>query len=148
MGFGFAESFDQTGDFRERADDIEKFMVSTTSVPLRAGYLAGVERVLDLGMEAIEARQLALAARLKALLSETPGVRILSPLEGPECSGLTTFTVEGRPAAEVAARLWETEEKILVRPISYPSAVRASTSFFNTEEEVEMLANAVGALSV
>ncbi len=148
VGFGFAESFDQTGRFEERADDIEKFMVSTTSAPLRAGYLAAAERVLDLGMEAIEARQLALAARLKGRLSETPGVRILSPLEGPECSALTTFTVEGRPAAEVAARLWERDEKILVRPISYPSAVRASTSFFNNEEEVEILADAVGALSV
>ena len=122
-------------------------MVSTTSAPLRAGYLAAVERVLDLGMEAIEARQLALAARLKVRLSGTPGVRVLSPLEGPECSGLTTFAVEGRPAPDVAARLWETGEKILVRPISYPSAVRASTSFFNTEEEVDILADAVGALS-
>lgn len=148
VGFGFAESFDQTGRFEERADDIEKFMVSTTSAPLRAGYLAAVERVLDLGMDAIEARQLALAARLKGRLSGTPGVRVLSPLEGPECSGLTTFTVQGRTAAEVAARLWETGEKILVRPISYPSAVRASTSFFNTEEEVEMLADAVKGLSV
>ena len=148
VGFGFAESFDQTGDFTERADDIEKFMVSTTSVPLRAGYLAGVERVLDLGMEAIEARQLALAARLKERLSETPGVRVLSPLEGPECSALTTFAVEGRPAADVTARLWETDRKILVRSISYPSGVRASTSFFNTEEEVDILADAVGALSV
>ena len=148
VGFGFAESFDQAGDLQERGDDIEKFMVSTTSAPLRAGYLAAAERVLDLGMEAIEARQLALAARLKERLSEAPGVRILSPLEGPECSGLTTFVVEGRPAAEVAARLWDAEEKILVRPISFPSAVRASTSFFNTEEEVDMLADAVGALSV
>ncbi len=148
VGFGFAESFDQTGDFQERGDDIEKFMVSTTSAPLRSGYLAAAERVLDLGMEAIEARQLALAARLKERLSEAPGVRILSPLEGPECSGLTTFVVEGRPAAEVAARLWDAEEKILVRPISFPSAVRASTSFFNTEEEVDILADAVGALSV
>ena len=147
VGFGFAESFDQSGRFQERADDIEKFMVSTTSAPLRAGYLAAVERVLDLGMEAIEARQLALAARLKVRLSGTPGVRVLSPLEGPECSGLTTFEVEGRSAPDVAARLWETGEKILVRPISYPSAVRASTSFFNTEEEVDILADAVGAIS-
>lgn len=147
VGFGFAESFDQAGGFQERADDIEKFTVSTTSVPLRAGYLAAVERVLDLGMEAIEDRQLALAARLKARLSATPGVRVLSPLEGPGCSGLTTFAVEGLPAPDVAASLWDTGEKILVRSISYPSAVRASTSFFNTEEEVDVLADAVRALS-
>ena len=98
-------------------------------------------------MQAIEARQLALAARLKERLSEAAGVRILSPLEGPECSGLTTFAVEGRRADEVASRLWEADEKILVRPISFPSAVRASTAFFNTEGEVEKLADAVAAIA-
>ena len=147
VGFGFAESFDHSGGLVARTEDIDKFTVSTTSSPLRAGYLSAVEHVLSLGAGDMEARQVALAARLKERLSDIPGVAVLSPMEGAGCSGLTSFTVEGHPAGDVAAALWARGERILVRPISYPSAVRASTSFFNTEDEVDVLADAVGDLS-
>ena len=146
IGGAFAESFDNKGNFKSQVDQIDKFMVSTTSAPLRAGYLAAVERILELGLEDIESRQLLLSNRLKKRLSIVPGVTVISPLEGPECSGLTTFTVQGVNADEIAQRLWE-DHHILVREISYPSAVRASTAFFNTEEEVDALTDAVTSLS-
>ncbi len=146
IGYAFAESWDLKGGFVPARDDIDKFMVSTTSMPLRAGYLAAVERVLELGPGEIEARQLSLAARLKTALSGAPGVRVLSPLEGPECSGLTTFSVDGVDNEVVASRLWA-DDTILVRAISHPQAVRASTSFFNTEDEVDALADAVRGLA-
>lgn len=146
IGHAFAESWDLRGGFVPARDDIDKFMVSTTSMPLRAGYLAAVERVLDLGPGEIEARNLSLAARLRTALSDSPGVRVLSPMEGPECSGLTTFAVDGLDNEVVAGRLWA-DNTILVRAISHPQAVRASTSFFNTEAEVDALADAVRGLA-
>jgi L-cysteine/cystine lyase len=142
IGYAFAESWDLKGGFVPARDDIDKFMVSTTSMPLRAGYLAAVERVLELGPGEIEVRNLSLASRLRTALSDTPGVRVLSPMEGPECSGLVTFAVDGVDNEVVAGRLWS-DNTILVRAISHPQAVRASTSFFNTEAEVDALADAV-----
>ncbi len=147
VGFGFAWSHDLIGGFEPRTDEIDKFMVSTTSVPLRAGYLAAAQAVLDLGPGEIEARQVALGDRLRERLSDAAGVRVLSPMEGPGRSGLTSFRVEGMEAADVAARLWAGDPHILVRQISYPPAVRASTAFFNTEEEVDILADAVASVA-
>jgi L-cysteine/cystine lyase len=146
IGHAFAESYDLKGGFVPARDDIGKFMVSTTSMPLRAGYLAAVERILDLGPGLVEARQLALAGRLKRALSDTPGVRVLSPLTGAGCTGLTTFTVDGMDNEVVAGRLWA-DSTILVRAIGHPLAVRASASFFNTEDEVDALADAVRGLA-
>jgi len=146
IGYAFAESYDLKGGFVPARDDIGKFMVSTTSMPLRVGYLAAVERVLELGPGLIEARQLMLAGRLKRALSDTPGVQVLSPLKGAGCSGLTTFAVDGMDNEVVAGRLWS-DHTILVRAISHPSAVRASASFFNTEDEVDALADAVRGLA-
>ena len=146
IGYRYAESFDHQGGFEPSIDKIEKFMVSTTSVPLRAGFLSAVERVLVLGPAELEARHLVLAARLKTRLSDVPGVTVLSPLEGPECSGLTTFAVAGQDPEQLVDRLWS-DDRILVRAIGRPAAIRASTAFFNTEDEVDALADAVQALS-
>lgn len=146
VGYAIAESYDLKGGLKAKTDDIDKFMVSTTSVPLRAGYLVAVEKMLALGPAEIEARQLALAALLKTRLANTPGIRVVSPLEGPACSALTTFAVDGVNNEVVAGMLW-TDHRILVRAISYPTAVRASTAFFNTEDEVSALADAVAGLA-
>ena len=147
VGFGFAWSHDLIGGYEPRTDDIDKFMVSTTSVPLRAGYLAAVEEVLRLGPRQMEERQIALGDRLRSRLSDAAGVSVLSPLEGRGRSGLTSFAVEGAEAADVVARLWGGDPRILVRHISYPPAVRASTAFFNTEEEIDILGDAVASIA-
>ena len=43
-------------------------------------------------------------------------------------------------------RLWE-DHRIAVRQVGFPSGVRASLHFFNTEDEVDQLAQAVGGLA-
>ncbi len=146
IGYSFAESWNLKGGFVPNHDDIDKFMVSTTSMPLRAGYLAAVERVLELGPAEIEARNLALADRLKTALANTPGVRVLSPMEGPGNSGLVTFALDNVDNEVVTGRLWA-DHRILVRVIEHPLAVRASTAFFNTEDEVDALAEVVRGLT-
>jgi selenocysteine lyase/cysteine desulfurase len=71
---------------------------------------------------------------------------VLSPLTGAGCTGLTTFTVDGMDNEVVAGRLWA-DSTIVVRAIGHPLAVRASASFFNTEDEVDALADAVRGLA-
>ena len=134
--------YDLEGGYSPNSDDIDKFRVGTTSAPLRAGFVEGIRFVQGVGIDRIEQRNLALAATLKVRLSGVSGVRVLSPMEGPGSSGLVSFEVEGVDSTRVAEALWK-NDRILVRAVSYPPAVRASLDFFNTEQEVAQLAEVV-----
>ena len=125
---------------------IEKFSVSTKSVPLRAGFIEGINFVRSVGMERIEERSLDLASKLKAALASIAGVELLSPLEGPGCSGLVSFTIGGADPEASASTLWE-RHALLLRDVAYPPALRASLDFFNTEEEVAQLVDATAELA-
>ena len=65
--------------------------MSTTSAPLRAGYNAAITKILELKMPNVEKRNLELTKILKEGLSSIDGINILTPLDGNECSALTTF---------------------------------------------------------
>ena len=139
-------SYDHDGGVDPDTDNIDKFIVGTSSAPLRAGFTEGIRFVREVGIAAIEERALALAAMLKERLATMPHVAVLSPMDGPGRSGLTTFTVTGRDPEETAQKLWDTH-RIVIRDVKYPSCLRASLDFFNTEEEVDILAGAIRGLA-
>ena len=140
------EDFDREGGYVQDKDKIDKFLVSTVSAPLRAGYTEGIRFVQETGIPSVEQRNLALASTLKAGLADIPNVKILSPIEGPGCSGLVSFAIDGRDPKESRAKLWNTH-RIVVRDVAYPSSLRASLHYFNTEDEVAQLVEAVGELA-
>lgn len=70
------------------------------------------------------------------------GLTLLTP--EPGASGLITFTLAGQEDAEVVKAL--REKNILIRNIPSIKALRISTGFYNTEEEIDLLAEAVAAL--
>lgn len=135
-------SHDHAGNYEIKVDDIDKYVVSTASLALRAGFLEAVRIHLAAGPETIEAHNLELASELKAALVNMPGIRVLSPLEGPECAGLVTFYVEGADQPLAAESLWEAD-RVLVRSVPHPSGIRASMHFFNTKEDAQRLASAL-----
>ncbi len=135
----------QPGGYRLNPSTMDKFLGGSGSVPLQAAFAEAVRFIEGVGVPEIEARNLQLAARLKAQLAEISAVSILSPTDDAASSGLVSFAVAGQSADSVAARLWQ-ERRIVVRQIHYPEAVRASLHFFNTEEEVDLLARAVAEL--
>ena len=138
-------SYDHDGGVEPDSDNIDKFIVGTSSAPLRAGFVEGIRFVQEVGIAAIEERATMLAAMLKTRLATMPNVQVLSPMEGPGRSGLVTFTIAGRDPEETAGELWDTH-RIVIRDVKYPSCLRASLDFFNTEGEVEVLADAVRGL--
>ena len=133
-------------DFQPIPTTMEKFLGGSASVPLQAAFLEATRFLQEIGIPAIEERNLDLASLLKGKLVEVPGVEVLSPSERRDSSGLVSFAVTGQEPEEVVSQLWE-QHQIVVRPVHFPEAVRASLHFFNTEEEVEKLADAVGQIA-
>ncbi len=70
-----------------------------------------------------------------------PGLTLLTPKPG--ASGLVTFKIEGcYDVDEVVKRLKE-EHNIYIRSIPSIEALRVSTGFYNTEEEIDTLVHAL-----
>ena len=131
-------AFDLEGNYELR-EDARRFEASTMSPALAGGFAAAVHERGEAGFEGIRHR----ADLLADLLSELPRVTLRSPR--PAKTGLVSFEVGGVAAKEVAERLLE--RKFVLRFLPGPRPyVRASTHLFNTEEEIEALAKAVGEL--
>jgi L-cysteine/cystine lyase len=126
---------------------MEKFVGGSSSVPLQAAFLEAARFIESIGVENIEVRDLELAEGLKAKLRRLSGVTVLSPEDPGLSAGLVSFAVEGWEPRAVVEHLWS-NHRIVVRQVQYPAAVRASLHFFNTEDEVEQLAEAVKALAL
>ena len=123
-----------------------------------AGKLAlgvAVDYALELGIEPIRDRVVALAEELRARLAAMPGVRVHDL--GAERCGIVTFTVSGVEPAAVKDQL--ARERINVTTSSRRSTlldmdsrglsmlVRASVHYYNTEEEITRFMTAVAAIS-
>ena len=73
-------------------------------------------------------------------LQTVPGLTLLTPQAG--ASGLLAFTLGGHDDAEVVTRLRD-EHNIYIRNLPSTHALRISTGFYNTEEEVDTLVQAL-----
>jgi cysteine desulfurase/selenocysteine lyase len=132
-------------------DDARRFETWETSYAGRLGLKVAVDYALDLGLPAIEARNAALAGRLRAGLAALPGVAVHD--RGDRKSAITTFTVEGIDAETVKAR--STAQGINVSVVEASSAmydlprhgltsvVRASPHYYNSEDEIDRLLECV-----
>ena len=125
--------------------EMGKFHVSTTSTALTAGYLATIGFINEAGPTDIEARNVTLSGYLKAKLMERDEFDILSPLEGPGVCGLTSFRAAGADYQQIVDRLWD-EYRIVARPVGGVECVRVASDFFNTEEELDRLMEALSAI--
>ena len=128
------------------AADMEKFHGGSSSVPLQAAFLEAVQFVEEVGVREIEERNRQLAARLKRQLSDIPAVQVYSPMEPELSSGLVSFVLSGWEPPAAVERLWN-DHRIVVRQVDFPPGIRASFHFFNTEDEVDQLAQAVKGLA-
>ena len=133
--------------FEPDTDSMDKFLLTSTSAALRAGMVVAIRFIREIGVEEIEQRNLDLAASLKDALGEVPGVTVMSPTDRSMSSGLVSFAVEGADPEQAATHLWE-RHRIMARWVAYPPSIRISLHFFNTEEEVGKVVEAVRELAV
>lgn len=137
-----ARSYDQQGNYEPNVASMDKFRLTSRSAPLSAGFGEAIRFVQKSGMEAVEERVAFLAQRLKLMLSDVPGVTVVSPMSADISSGLTSFQIRGVSPGDAVIRLWE-RHKIVARQITELAGVRISTHFFNTEDELAELVGAV-----
>ena len=128
--------------FEVNTDSIDKFLVSSTSYPLRAGMVEAIRFIEEIGVGDIEKRNLYLAQHLKRELQMIPRVKILSPMPAARASGLVSFTIDGVDPKAFVEHLWS-RHRIVARSVNYPPCVRVSIHFFNTRLEVNHVLEAI-----
>ena len=139
-------TYEEPYRFEANTDSIDKFLITSSSAPLRAGMLESIRFIQEIGVAEIEGRNLDLATSLKQALREIPGVKVLSPRDRQTSSGLVSFSIDGMDPQVVAASLWD-RHRIVARSVAYPPGIRVSLHFFNTEEEVSKVVEAVQGLA-
>lgn len=130
----------------------------TLNVPGIAGLGAGVRWLLTQGVEALEAKENALARLFYETVREIPGVRLYGDFTAPRAP-IVSLNLMGEDSARVADALWE-EYGICVRagahcaPLMHKAlgtveqgVVRFSFSHTNTREEALAAARAVRSLA-
>jgi cysteine desulfurase / selenocysteine lyase len=131
--------------------DARRFESWETNYATKIGLGTAVDYALEWGLGDIRDYDYALAAQLRARLRELPRVEVLDLGRAP-CA-IVTFTIAGTDPRAVARELSERRINVSVSTIEdtrldmeargRESWVRASVHYFNTEEDIKALADAV-----
>ena len=132
-------------------DDAKRFETFEFAWALVLGLGAAARYALDVGLDEIERRARALAARLRAGLAAIDGVRVLD--RGPELCAIVSAALPRDPRAVMLALR---ERGINVNAQARPSALldfdakgvtaslRMSPHYYNTEAEIDAALDALG----
>lgn len=125
----------------ELLESAQRFEVGgrqTAAIAGQAAVLNWLEQTV--GHKWLFERIVSLSDYAYKVLKEVPGLSILTPRPGE--SGLVSFTLEGRDDTEVVTHLRDTHN-MFIRNIPSTKSLRISTGFYNTEEEIDKLADAL-----
>lgn len=153
-GTGSRSEFEEQPDFLP-----DRFESGTPNGVGLAGLLAGVQFVLEKGVEQIHQYEIGLTQRLITGLKEIPQVKLYGLEKGEQKIATLSFNIANISPSDVALLL-EREFGILCRPglhcapaahrtiRTFPEGtVRFGLSFFNTKEEIEAAIEAVSRIS-
>jgi L-cysteine/cystine lyase len=113
----------------------------TAAIAGQAAALTWLETVV--GYEWLHERIAALNLYAYNALKDIPDLSILTPQSGT--NGILSLIIAERDDSEIVQRL-QTEYNILIRNIPGSHALRISTGFYNTEAEIDILAQALTTL--
>jgi selenocysteine lyase/cysteine desulfurase len=138
-------------DHYEIADSARRYEHWELSYALVLGLGAAARYALSVGPDTARSRAFALGARLRGLLRAIPGVQVLD--RGPELCAIVTAQVEGWHASDVVQHLrtrgintsatlqWFGLLELAERGVE--SAVRISPHYYNTDDELDLVADAI-----
>lgn len=138
-------------DSYEIRPDARRFESWETNYAGKIGLGVAIDYALSWGLDSIEARVTALAESLRERLAALDGVHVHD--QGQRRCAIVTFTVDGVPAQAVQRRLAESGVNTSVSVASsarldlprrgLPELVRASVHYYNTDDELDRLVNAL-----
>ncbi|QKJ18085.1 SufS family cysteine desulfurase [Microbacterium hominis] len=133
----------------------QRFEAGTQPVSQAIGLAAAARYLEGIGMEAAHAHEVALERRMGEGLRSIPGIRLLGDATGAERVGLWAFDVDGVHAHDagqfldargIAVRVGHHCAQPLHRRFGLTATVRASTSVYNTPEDVDIFLDAVSGI--
>lgn len=141
--FGTTDPFDfDRGSLRLRSD-ARRFETGTYTLPQAWTASAGLEIILEVGVDAIRARNQELTRRVIAGVDDL-GLELLSPRDDARRGGLVRCKIPGgRENAETTLHLLFERNVVLD---SRNDALRISPHFFNNEADVDRCFEELGAL--
>lgn len=126
----------------------ERYESGTMNTPGIAGLKAGIEFILETGLERIRQKETMLVSQLLYGLSDFAGVTLYGPEKHSQSGGVVSFTVDGNDPATIGFRL-DSDYDVSVRvglhcaPLAhktigtYPGGtIRVSPGYFNSEEDI------------
>ena len=135
-------AFDPYG-FVMPPEGAKRYEMGETFNPAVQGQAAGLRWLRDeVGFDWLTARVKALGERCHAGLSEIDGIAVTTPTQN--MAGLICFSVEGKNVKDVSDAVFQrgyTIRSVDQRP--GPAAVRVSTGWWCTEDEVDSLVSAI-----
>lgn len=140
VGYWSAEDAHGAWKLAESARRFEVGGRQTAAIAGQAAALNWLEKVV--GHRWLFARIAELNTYAYHTLRKVSGVKVLTPT--PAGSGLLTFILEGQNPDELMSYLRD-QYGICIRTIPEISALRISTGFYNTEAEIDKLAEALSA---
>ena len=129
-----------------------KFEAGTVNAAGAVGLGAAIDYDLALGMDWIAAREEELSRKAAEALREVPFLHVLGSEKPEEHHGIFTFTLEGVHPHDIAeilsadgvcVRAGHHCAQPLLQHLGIRSTVRASLMFYNTEEEIDRLADSL-----
>lgn len=151
----FGASWEADRSFEVRGD-ARRFELWEVGVAAKLGLVTAIDYALDLGLDAIEARVVDLADQIRTRLGALHGVEVHD--RGVRRCGIVTFTVDGWDAADVSQALRERQINTSVTAVTsarwdltergLDRMVRASVHYYNTNQELDRLIDAVADVSV
>ncbi|MCF2145455.1 cysteine desulfurase [Desmonostoc muscorum LEGE 12446] len=132
-----------------------KFEAGTPAIGEAIALGAAIDYLSSIGMDKIHASEAELTAYLFQQLEQIPQIRIYGPkpnAQGEGRAALATFTAEGVHANDLSTLLDQEGVAIrsghhctqpLHRYLGIPASARASLSFYNTREEIDIFIKAL-----
>lgn len=126
----------------EFADTALRYQYASHYFPSVKGWAEALKWLRDeIGWEWIYRRTYELGQYAYDALSQIDGVHLYMPRD--QIAGLVHFIVDGIAPADLTAKLYE--QNILIRHVPEPQMNRIATGFYNTEDDITQLCNAIRA---
>ena len=131
----------------------ERFEAGTPAIVEAIGLAAAIDYVTELGQDAIAAHEQQLLEHATTRLASIPGLKLFG--RSREKAAILSFTLESAHAHDigtivdregVALRTGHHCAQPLMERLGVAGTARASFGLYNTHEEVERLADALGAV--